>query len=106
MEVKDLKNTCTTVEIADLEDIGWDFYKDYKEISKAQEISLEQAEDFLKRSYYLVIEVTDNFKTYEWKEHKQINEVSDKNATGDDKKTLQNLIDLHKAEQIINFENL
>lgn len=104
--IKDFKNTCAYVEIPVLENIGWDFYRDYKEIAEAQNISMDEAKEYLHSHYFAVIEVDENLKTFTWEEHKRLNEFSDKEETGDNVQTFNDLIDLYKADQILKFEKL
>lgn len=80
-------------EIADLENLGWDFSYIYDEVAEAQKLTTEQAEEWEKENYCVEITVNEAGKTgYSMQQQPHYgNESFGQGDTGDDKKTIEDL---------------
>lgn len=94
-----------TVEIKDLESLGWEFQPDYEEVSEIQGISLEEAKKYQRENYAVVIRVHDDRSTtWEYRPYNNGNHPLDTQATGDDEKTLEDLSELYQAGKLWDVE--
>ena len=98
-----------SAEVADLEQLGWDF--DYQETADAMGITLEEARSYVYETYHIDITVNEDGKTF-WNytnTHKQEDgywEGSDKEPTGDDQATMNDIRHLYSQNRLWNVENL
>ena len=99
--MKDLnvsKNFSARVEIADLEQRGWDFTYFYQDVSDAQQISAEDAEKWEKENYCVSIDVDADGKTFYatcQKAHYG-SEIFNQGYTGDSAETIKDLQELNE----------
>lgn len=83
-----------TVEIADLENFGWDFSQVYESVSRAQEISSEAAEQWEKENYVAIIDTSNDTICYR---KRGGNELVGQENTGDIEQTKRDLVLLMNA---------
>ena len=102
------KNFKAKVTIADLEKLGWFF--EYEDTANALNISLLDAEKYVKDIYAVEITVNEDGQTF-WryvniqKATNGYNEGSDKEATGDDEQTIIDLQELYGNGDLWDSEN-
>jgi hypothetical protein len=87
------KNFTARVEIADLENRGWDFTYLYESASIAKNLSLEDAEKYDKENYCVLVKVNENGGTsyYMCQKAHYGNECFGQGDTGDDSATIEDL---------------
>lgn len=92
------KNFNAKAEISDLEMLGWNF--EYDDTANAMDISIEEAEKYVKDTYSVEITVNEEGKTL-WryinnsKDATGIDQGSDNEESGDDEQTIKDLEKLH-----------
>jgi len=92
------------VEIADLEGIGWDFSHIYESVSRAKDLTEEEAEKWEKENFHALITVSENGTTY-WRPYAwEGNEAYEAEETGDDEQTVKDLKELAKADKLWDVE--
>lgn len=102
------KNFKAKVSITDLENLGWFF--EYEDTANALNISLVDAEKYIKDIYAVEITVNEDGQTF-WryvnsqKSDNGINEGSDNEATGDDEQTIIDLQKLYTFGDLWDSEN-
>ena len=104
------KNFAASVEIAELEKLGWEFESTYLDVAEAKGISEEKAKAYENENYHVEITVDEDGKTFDRTVSKKqiangINEGSDNAATGDDAQTIEDLKKLHAEGKLWNEEN-
>ncbi len=100
------KNFTAKVEIADLEKLGWEFSPTYEDVSKAKGISEEEAKIWENENYHVEIEVREDGSTFWASCSNDGNNFSDKEATGDDQQTIEDLEKLHSEGKLWNENNI
>ena len=104
------KNFRASVEIAELEKLGWEFDPTYEDVAKAKDITEEEAKAYENDNYHVEITVDQDGKTFNRTVNTQqkangINEGSDDEATGDDAQTIEDLKKLYAEGKLWNEEN-
>ena len=104
------KNFRTSVKIAELEKLGWEFESTYLDVAEAKGISEEEAKTYENENYAVVITVDEHGKTFHRTVNTQqkangIDEGSDDEATGDDAQTIEDLKKLHAEGKLWDEEN-
>ena len=83
------------LDIGELEKLGWDWDNYYHNTAKAKEIEFSEAKEFCQNEYSAEIEIhgdKENPSTFDsWYSHKR-NENTSKERTGDDEKTIEDII--------------
>lgn len=92
-----------SVDILDLEKLGWEFPED--DVESAMILSSEKAKEYINNTYHVEIYIHENDETT-WryvntlKKLNGIDEGSDSESTGDDEKTKLDLIQLINEDKI------
>src|SRR6056297_1935047 len=89
------KNIMASVSIKDLEELGWEFDPTYEEVAKAKGINEQEAKAWENENYFVVITVDEKGNTFCNTQSYEGNNFSDREATGDDKQTIEDLKQLH-----------
>lgn len=91
------------VEIKDLEKLGWDFSELYESVASTKGISEKKAEKWEKKNFYAKITVREDGTYWEpcaWNG----NEAYEKEETGDDKQTIEDLAQLDSKGKLWDVE--
>lgn len=113
------KNIKVSAEIADLENLGWNFERVYEGVflayqnayksehgEKDHTFDMNSAGEYEYRNYHIVIFVDENGSAFWCTQSNYENEISDREWTGEDDKTIQDIIFLNSKGLLWNIENL
>jgi hypothetical protein len=94
------KNIKVSVEIQNLEKLGWNFDTNYEDVAKAQGITEQEAKVWENANYHAEISVDDTGYTSirtvnTLKKDNRIDDGSNSEKTGDDEQTIKDLIQLN-----------
>ena len=94
-----------SVSCKDLTQLGWSLYND--EVANAMEISIEEADEYVEKTYHAEINVNEDGTTLfrlvnTERKLNGIDEGGDNEVTGDDQQTILDLIELTEQEKIWN----
>jgi len=99
------KNFKANVEIADLEKLGWEFDPTYEDVARAKGINEKDAKAWENENYFVVITVDEKGNTFWNTQSYKENNFSDREATGDDEQTIEDLKQLYNESKLWNVEN-
>lgn len=94
-----------SVNVNDLIELGWNLEND--EVATAMDISIEEANDYVEKTYHAEITVNEDMTTL-WrlvnteKKLNGIDEGGDNEVTGDDEQTIKDLADLTEQGKVWN----
>jgi hypothetical protein len=94
-----------SVNCNDLIKLGWNIEND--EVANAMDISIEEADEYVEKTYHVEITVNEDMTTL-WrlvntqKKLNGIDEGGDNEVTGDDEQTIQDLVDLTEQGKVWN----
>lgn len=103
------KNFRANVEMRDLMRLGWEF--DIEDTMKALNLTEKNAWDYVCQTYHIEINVDENGNTF-WnyvnsqEAGRGIFEGSEREATGDDKQTIEDLKQLSSQEKLWDEKNI
>jgi len=99
------KNIMASVSIKDLEELGWEFDPTYEDVAKAKGINEQDAKAWENENYFVVITVDEKGNTFWNSQSYEGNNFSDREATGDDAQTIEDLKQLYNEGKLWNVEN-
>jgi len=120
-----LKNYKVSVDIIDLENLGWDFDDIHADVYQAHHdkhkgnyngddhnyvedhtYDMNSASEYNYQNYHVVIIVNEKGETFWYLESNSGSEFSDREATGDDKQTIKDLEELNSKGLLWDIEKI